>query len=309
MTPGNASLADKIPALKYRAGVLAAVRRFCDARGFCEVETPVGILAPAAEEYIESPRAGDFFLRSSPELQMKRLLCCGMEKMYQLGPCFRAGENGRLHRSEFTMLEWYEAHASYLDALDFTAGLVRSAAHDVNGGSGVIHFRGNAIDLDAPWEIISVRDAFRRFAGRSADELAEEEGLFELVLTESVEPRLPKDRPCVLMDYPVRFGAFARTKPEDTTLVERWEAYIGGVELANTYGELTDPGLQRERFRRFAETRRRGGLAEYPEPVEFLDAIDGGMPDAAGGALGFDRLVMLLYGADSLDGVSFPLDS
>jgi len=309
MTPGNESLAKKIPAFRYRAGVLASVRRFCDSLGYCEVETPVGIIAPAAEEYIESPRAGDFFLRSSPELQMKRLLCAGLDKMYQLGPCFRAGENGRLHRSEFTMLEWYQAHATYRDALDFTVGLVRSAAHAMNGGSGIIHFRGKAIDLDAPWEIISVRDAFRNFAGKSADKLAEEEGLFELVLTESVEPRLPKDRPCVLMDYPVRFGAFARPKPEDPTLVERWEAYIGGVELANTYGELTDPVIQRQRFRDFAETRRKNGLAEYPEPVEFLDAIDNGMPEATGGAMGFDRLVMLLYGADSLDGVSFPLDS
>ena len=308
MTPGNLDLKRRIPALKYRAGVLAAVRDFCNGRGYCEVETPVGVIAPAAEEYIESPQAGDFFLRSSPELQMKRLLCCGLEKMYQLGPCFRAGENGRLHRSEFTMLEWYEAHATYLDALDFTAELVRSAAHAVNG-TGTITFRGQTIDLDAPWEIISVRDAFRRFAGRSADELAEEEGLFELVLTESVEPNLPKDRPCVLIDYPVRFGAFARPKPSDPTLVERWEAYIGGVELANTYGELTDPVIQRERFRQFAETRRRNGLAEYPEPVEFLDAIDSGMPDAAGGALGFDRLVMLLAGADSLAEISFPLDS
>lgn len=308
MTPGNTRLAALIPALRYRARVLAAVRKYCDRAGYCEVETPVGVIAPAAEEYIESPRAGDFFLRSSPELQMKRLLCMGLDRMYQLGPCFRAGENGRQHRSEFTMLEWYGAHDTYLDALDFTMGVVRSAAHEANG-SGTIFFRGHEIDLDADWEVIPVREAFRRFAGKSADKLAEEEGLFELVLTESVEPNLPKDRPCVLIDYPIRFGAFARAKAEDPTLVERWEAYIGGVELANTYGELTDPVIQRERFRQFAETRKRYGLAEYPEPVEFLDAIDSGMPDAAGGAMGFDRLVMLLRGADSLAEVSFPLDS
>lgn len=308
MTPGNTRLAALIPALRYRARVLAAVRKYCDGAGYCEVETPVGVIAPAAEEYIESPRAGDFFLRSSPELQMKRLLCMGLDRMYQLGPCFRAGENGRQHRSEFTMLEWYGAHDTYLDALDFTMGVVRSAAHEANG-RGTIFFRGHEIDLDADWEVIPVREAFRRFAGKSADKLAEEEGLFELVLTESVEPNLPKDRPCVLIDYPIRFGAFARAKAEDPTLVERWEAYIGGVELANTYGELTDPVIQRERFRQFAETRKQYGLAEYPEPVEFLDAIDSGMPDAAGGAMGFDRLVMLLRGADSLAEVSFPLDS
>ncbi len=308
MTPGNTRLAALIPALRFRAKALAAVRHYCDAAGYCEVETPVGVIAPAAEEYIESPRAGDFFLRPSPELQMKRLLCTGLERMYQLGPCFRAGENGRLHRSEFTMLEWYGAHDTYLDALDFTKNLVRETAHEVNG-CGTIRYRGTEIDLDAEWEIIPVREAFRKFAGRSADQLAEEEGLFELVLTESVEPNLPKDRPCVLIDYPVRFGAFAREKADDPTLVERWEAYIGGVELANTYGELTNPVIQRERFRKFAETRRINGLAEYPEPVEFLDAIDAGMPDAAGGAMGFDRLVMLLAGADSLAEIAFPLDS
>ncbi len=308
MTQGNLALAAMIPALKYRAGVLASVRRYCDSCGYCEVETPVGIIAPAAEEYIESPAAGNFFLRSSPELQMKRLLCVGMERMYQLGPCFRANENGRLHRSEFTMLEWYTAHTTYLDALDFTAGLVRTAAHDLNG-SGVIQYCGNTIDLDADWEIIPVREAFQKFSGLNADALAEKESEFEIVLTEKVEPNLPKDRPCVLIDYPIRFGAFARPKPTDPTLAERWEVYIGGVELANTYGELTDAVVQKERFRKFAETRRKNGLHEYPEPVEFLDAISSGMPDASGGALGFDRLVMLLYGADSLAEVSFPLDS
>ncbi|MBR2719844.1 MAG: EF-P lysine aminoacylase GenX [Lentisphaeria bacterium] len=308
MTPGNFQLKQLIPALKYRAGVLASVRAYCDSRGYCEVETPVGVIAPAAEEYIESPRAGDFFLRTSPELQMKRLLCMGLEKMYQLGPCFRAGENGSRHRSEFTMLEWYQAHATYRDALEFFTGLVRRAAHDANG-SGTITFRGETIDLDAPWEIISVREAFRKFAGKNADKLAEEEGLFELVLTEQVEPALPKDRACVLMDYPVRFGAFARQKADDPTLVERWEAYIGGIELANTYGELTDPLIQRERFEKFSQTRKEQGLAEYPEPLEFLDAIDSGMPDATGGAMGFDRLVMLLYGADHIGKISYPLDS
>lgn len=298
-----------VPALVFRAKVLAAVRRFFDASQFSETETPVGIFAPAAEEYIDSPKAGDdFYLRSSPELQMKRLLCAGMERIYQIGPCFRAEENGRLHRQEFSMLEWYMAHTDYLQLLDFTCALVRSTALAVNG-SGLIRYRGEEIDLNAPWEPISVRDAFRRFADKDADEAAREEGLFELILTESVEPALPKDRPCVMMDYPERFGAFARPKPEDATLVERWEIYIGGVELANAYGELTDPKIQMQRFQSFADTRKRNHLKSYPEPTAFLEAIRHGMPDSAGCALGFDRLVMLLFGADSLAEVSYPLDS
>lgn len=304
----NNPLTARIGALTYRAKALQAVRRYFDQAGFVEVETPVGILAPAAEEYIECPRAGDFFLRSSPELQMKRLLCAGMDRIYQIGPCFRAGENGRLHRSEFSMLEWYMAHCDYMELLKFTQGLVRETAHRLNGSSK-IRFRGKQIDLDAPWEIISVRDAFQRYAGRSADEAAEEEGLFELLLTDKVEPALPEDRPCVMIDYPVRFGAFARPKSSDPGLVERWELYIGGVELCNTYGELCDPQIQRERFLEFAETRKRNGLAEYPVPDAFLDAFDEGMPESAGSAMGFDRLVMLLAGMDEIGDVSYPLDS
>ena len=301
-------LSAKIDALTYRAKVLSSVRRYFDHSDFVEVETPVAVLAPAAEEYIECPRAGDFFLRSSPELQMKRLLCAGMEKIYQIGPCFRAGENGRLHRSEFSMLEWYMAGSSYMDLLDFTRGMVRTVAHELNG-SGILHFRGQTVDLDADWEIIPVREAFRKFAGESADKLAEEEGLFELVLTDRVEPNLPRDRPCVMIDYPIRFGAFARAKQEDPTLAERWELYIGGVELSNTYGELCDPQIQRQRFHDFAETRKRNNLAEYPEPTAFLEAMDEGMRDSAGSAMGFDRLVMLLAGADTIQDVSFPQDS
>ena len=303
----NASLTGLVPALLFRAKVLSAVRRAFDGEGFAETETPVGISAPAAEEYIDAPRAGDFFLRTSPELEMKRLLCAGMDRIYQIGPCFRADENGRLHRSEFTMLEYYRAGWNYLELLDFTRRFVLSAALEVNG-SPEIRYRGQAIDLSREWEILSVRDAFARFAPESADDAAREESRFEILLTEYVEPNLPKDRPCVLMDYPVRFGAFARAKESDPSLAERWEVYAGGVELANAYGELTDPAVQRARFEQFAGTRKRLGLSEYPVPSAFLDDLDRGMPDCSGAAMGFDRLVMLLRGADSLGDVSFPLD-
>ena len=291
-----------------RARIAALLRAAFDAAHFIEVETPVGILAPAAEEYIEAPRTEDgFFLRTSPELQMKRLLAAGMERIYQLGPCFRRGENGRRHRQEFTMLEFYQAGANYLDLLDFTQSFLLSVCRGLHGESS-FKFNGETISLEE-FEVIPVREAFTRFAGRSADKCAEEEGLFELVLVDQVEPKLPKDRPCVLIDYPVRFGAFARPKESDPTLVERWEIYLGGIELANTYGELIDPQIQRERFHRFAETRRQQNLAEYPEPAAFLEAIDRGFPPCAGSALGFDRLVMLLTDHPDIADISFPLDS
>ncbi len=293
--------------LPVRAKIASLLRAAFDAAHFIEVETPVGILAPAAEEFIEAPRAEGFFLRTSPELQMKRLLSAGMERIYQLGPCFRMGENGRRHRPEFTMLEFYQVGADYMELLDFTHSFLLSVCRGLHGDSSFT-FNGQKISLEK-LEIIPVREAFRRFAGKDADRCAEEDGLFEMVLVDSVEPALPKDRPCVLIDYPVRFGAFARPKASDPTLVERWEIYLGGIELANTYGELIDPAIQRERFRRFAETRRRMNLTEYPEAAAFLEAIDRGLPECAGSALGFDRLVMLLSDHPDIADISFPLDS
>ena len=300
-------LQQTVAALKFRARVLAAVRAGFDKRGFTEVTTPVRIAAPAAEEYIDAPPSGAFFLRTSPELEMKRLLCAGMDRIYQIGPCFRAGERGRLHRTEFDMLEFYMAHADYLELLETIRAIITEAAIACTGGTK-IKSRGFEVELGGEWIMLPVREAFRTFAGVSADEVAEQESLFEEILVEKVEPNLPKDRPCVLIDYPIRFGAFARAKASDPTLAERWEVYVAGVELANTYGELIDPVVQRERFAAARATRKRLGLTEYPEPTAFLDAIDRGMPPAAGSALGFDRLVMLLAGADSLSEIDFPLD-
>ena len=238
---------------------------------------------------------------------MKRLLAAGMSRIYQIGPCFRLGESGRIHRPEFSMLEWYMAYVGYRELLEFTKSLLVSVALDVSGNSK-IEFRGETVELDAPWHVIPVRDAFRLYADEDADRCAAEDR-FELVLVDKVEPSLPKDRPSVLIDYPSRFGAFARPRMDDPTLCERWEIYVGGVELANAYGELVDPQIQRDRFEEFSRTRAKLGLAEYPRAEAFLEAIDAGIPESSGCALGFDRFVMLLAGADSLDAVTYPLDS
>ncbi|MBR2440190.1 MAG: EF-P lysine aminoacylase GenX [Lentisphaeria bacterium] len=287
-------------ALLFRSEVLRETRAYYHAHGFAEVETPVVIEAPAIEEYIEAPRlTTGAFLRSSPELEMKRLLAAGMERIYELSPCFRAGEHGRRHRCEFTMLEWYMAHTDYMELLDFTKGLFRHLAT-------ALKVPEHIFNPHAEWEIISVRDAFRNFAGEDADKCAETESLFEQVLVEKVEPALPQNVPCVLMDYPVRFGAFARKKAEDPTLAERWEVYYNGIELGNAYGELVDAEEQIRRFAEYAEKRKLCGLTEYPQPVEFLDAIRSGIPDSAGCAIGFDRLVMVLAGTDDIENVTFP---
>lgn len=297
-----AYLSDRIRAFEFRSNALSLTRDFFRRNDFFEVETPIAIRAPAAEEYIEAPRLeSGLFLRSSPELEMKRLLAAGMKRIYELAPCFRAGENGRLHRQEFTMLEWYMANSNYREMLDFTIALVRHLAKELNVSAELC-------DVAQEWELIPVREAFRKFAGEDADLCAEEEARFETVLVEKVEPNLPKDKPCVLIDYPIRFGAFARPKPEDPTLAERWEIYIHGVEVANAYGELIDPVEQESRFLKYNKKRAENGFAEYPEATEFLEAIRYGIPPSSGCALGFDRIVMLLFGAKTLADVAFPLD-
>ena len=295
-------LSDLTRAFEFRSNALSFTREYFRNNGFFEVETPIAIRAPAAEEYIEAPRLeSGLFLRSSPELEMKRLLAAGMKRIFELGPCFRLGESGRRHRQEFTMLEWYMAGSDYRELLQFTIGLIRSLAERLQVPREIC-------DVSQEWELIPVREAFRRFADADADRCAEEESLFEQVLVEKVEPNLPKDHPCVLIDYPIRFGAFARPKKEDPTLAERWEIYIHGVEIANAYGELIDPAEQEARFRKYNLKRKENGLSEYPEATEFLEAIRYGIPESSGCALGFDRIVMLLFGALTLSEVSFPLD-
>ena len=295
-------LSDLTRAFEFRSNALSFTREYFRNNGFFEVETPIAIRAPAAEEYIEAPRLeSGLFLRSSPELEMKRLLAAGMKRIFELGPCFRLGESGRRHRQEFTMLEWYMAGSDYRELLQFTIGLIRSLAERLQVPREIC-------DVSQEWELIPVREAFRRFADADADRCAEEESLFEQVLVEKVEPNLPKDHPCVLIDYPIRFGAFARPKKEDPTLAERWEIYIHGVEIANAYGELIDPAEQEARFRKYNLKRKENGLSEYPEATEFLEAIRYGIPESSGCALGFDRIVMLLFGASTLSEVSFPLD-
>ncbi|OGV48288.1 MAG: hypothetical protein A2X49_15730 [Lentisphaerae bacterium GWF2_52_8] len=298
-------LAAKQARFAFKARLFSLLRAYFEAHGFMEVITPSLIGAPAPEEYIEAPPVPPgLFLRSSPELQMKRLLAAGYEKIYQMGPCFRQGERGRLHREEFTMLEWYQAGADYEELLEFTRGMLISAVTALHG-SGPCPCGKSTIDFTAPWCVLSVRDAFEQFADTSP-KASIETNCFEEVLVSKVEPALPKDRPVVLKDYPARLGAFARLKKDDPSLAERWELYLGGVEIANAYGELTEPAEQRRRFALFNATRQSLGQKPYPEATEFLAALDAGIPPSAGCALGLERLAMILSGSERLDEVMFP---
>lgn len=292
------------PRLEARAGVLAAIREFFSGRGFLETGTPVLISAPAPEEYIESPSSGVAFLRSSPELEMKCMVSAGYKRIFQLGSCFRAGEYGSRHRPEFTMLEWYEAGVDYMSLAAFTREMLIHLCRRLHGGTS-LSFRGAEVLIDGEWEMISVREAYLKYAGMSMEEALAGDVFDELMVCR-IEPRLGNGRPSILYDYPAERASLSRLKAGDSALAERWELYIGGLELANAYSELIDPEVQEQRFRQAAAKRREQGGADYPWPGEFFEVLRHGLPECAGCALGVDRLVMVMTDAADIGEVLFP---
>lgn len=287
--------------IEIRSRVLHAIRTFFHERGFIEAETPVRLPRPALELHIDAIPSVDWYLRTSPELHMKRLLAAGCPRIFQMGPCFRAGERGRLHNPEYTMLEWYRAQADYLDVLVDAKALVAHVAESVLGGTSLV-YGGGPIELMPVWDCIDVADAFVLNAGWNPVK-AFNADRFDLDLVEKVEPALPRDRPVILKDYPVPAAALARCRAGDPPVAERWELYIGGMELANAYSELTDAAEQRRRFEECAHERRRMGKPVYPVDEAFLAALEAGMPPCGGVALGVDRLAMLLSGAHAIEQV------
>lgn len=293
----------KQPALRCRAVVLRAIRQFFDTRDFLEVETPVRLCAPAPERHIDAEPAGDLYLRTSPELHMKRLLAADYERIYQMGPCFRRNERGALHHPEYTMLEWYRAEADYHDILTDTQALIRHVA-DATGKQHALEWQGNTVRLDQPWTVMTVRDAFHQWA-KWDPVAAYDADRFDLDLVEKIEPEIRTSPvPFVLSDYPLEAAALARRKPDDPTVAERWELYIAGVEIANAYSELTDTEEQIARFDECARQRRRAGLSVYPADDDFLEALDRGLPPSGGIAMGVDRLVMLLANVPTISDVT-----
>lgn len=266
------------------------------------METPCRVPAPAPEAHIDAVDSEGWYLHTSPELCMKRLLAAGHPRLFQLCRCFRRGERGRRHLPEFTMLEWYRAGAGYGELMEETRELVGSVARSAGTSpGGRLRLREREIDLGGAWERLTVADAFRRFTATTA-EAALADGSFDERVAFEVEPRLGLDRPLFLCDYPAPLAALARRKAADPSVAERFELYIAGLELANGFSELTDPQEQRRRFDDEREARRRAGKDPYPVPGPFLSDL-ARMPEAAGIALGVDRLVMLLAGAESIDEV------
>ena len=284
--------------LKKRAQIVSAIRRFFDERDFTEVTTAVRITAPAPEPHIDCPPCGKEFLRASPELQMKKLLAMGMDRIYQIGPCFRDGELGSRHNPEFTMIEWYRRNATYQDIAEDLEALMK-------GLFAEFPLSIPTHDLDH-FSTITVRKAYVEFAGW--DPWKEwDQDRFDFDMATKIEPNLPMS-PVFLIDYPPQASSLAKisvlSQPSASTcrIAERWEFYWQGMELANCFTELCDEAEQRGRFAAAKVERQALGESDYPIDEEFLSLLPE-IGSASGVALGVDRLVALLCGASDIHAV------
>ncbi len=300
--------------LETRAKLLKTIRNWFDTQGFIEVETSILQFAPGMEAHLrafrteklspELDRSTRLFLHTSPEFAMKKLLVAGLPKIFQICHCFRNAEGSSLHSCEFTMIEWYRANAGYRDIMDDCEKLIRQCAREL--GVKLLVNKGMTADPFADWERISVLEAYERYAGvsvnpDSAPEVWEE--LFYDTFLNTVEPRLGQGAPTILYDYPVSMAALSRPKPEDPRFAERFEIYVCGIELANAFGELTDPDAQRKRFEADLKLKKELYAEEWPLDEEFIAALEHGMPESGGIALGIDRLAMLLCGTDNIEDI------
>ena len=313
--------------LEARAEIRRAVRSWFEGQGFLEVETPARVPSPGQEVHLEAISAGDQrFLITSPEYHMKRLVAAGLPRIVQICRCWRGGERGSHHQPEFTMIEWYRAGASLEEIARDCEALVEVAARAVGHWPAVDVPASRGRDgkpeklvVEAPFGRLTVRAALSRFAGttlrgdESVDELrdlaaradchpgtaATWDDIFFQVFLDRVEPHLGRERPTFVFDWPLPLAALARRKPDDPLTVERFELYAGGLELANAFGELCDPVEQRARFVAEAGLRRQQGRAVYPIDEKLLAAL-ANMPPTCGVAMGFDRLVMLVTGAEHI---------
>jgi elongation factor P--(R)-beta-lysine ligase len=288
------------PLLVLRARIVQCVREFFIFRDYLEIETPQLITAPAPETHIESIPVGNRYLHTSPELCMKRLLANGFERIFQIARCFREGERGDLHLPEFSLLEWYRSGIDYRDLMEECEALFLFLAQRLGLGTG-LYCRGSNIDLNTPWERLSVRAAFERYAPLTLDQALQNDHFDQTMVTD-IEPRLGIKTPTFLYDYPASLGALARLKPGSPGVAERFEIYVGGIELANGFSELNDAHEQRRRFEK--ELKQRASLGKHvsPMPEKFLKDLSN-MPEAAGIALGLDRLVMVFGEARTIDEV------
>ena len=326
---------DRRPFLEARGRIRRALRGWFEAQGFTEVDAGALQVSPGNEAHLHaftteavgvSGARTPLYLHTSPEFACKTLLAAGETRIFDFARVWRNRERGDLHHPEFTLLEWYRAGEPYQALMDDCAVLLALAAEAA--GVRALSFRGRTADPFVEPERLTVAEAFDRFAGidllatvgpdgtTDRDALAAAAGaagirvspddtwadVFSRVITGEVEPRLGLGRATILCEYPVPEAALARPKPGDPRVAERFELYACGVELANAFGELTDPAEQRRRFEAEMDEKERVYGERYPIDEDFLAAL-AHMPEASGSALGFDRLVMLTTGAARIEQV------
>jgi lysyl-tRNA synthetase, class II len=305
-----------------RSRVISSMRRFLEERGFIEVETPA--LQPiyggaAAKPFVTYHNALDqqLFLRIAVELYLKRLIVGGLDRVYEIGKDFRNEGISTKHNPEFTMMECYQAYADYKDVAQMVEMMVASIAAEVLG-TRQFAFKGETVDVTPPWRRLTLREAIREDAGIDYAEYPDRDSLAEAMrakgitvdpaagrgklidnlLSEFVEPKLIQ--PTFLFDYPVELSPFAKRKPEDPSTVERFEAFVGGMEIANAFSELNDPRDQRQRFLEQLRLREMGDEETQVMDEDYLVALEHGMPPTGGLGMGVDRLVMLLTDRQSI---------
>jgi lysyl-tRNA synthetase class 2 len=307
---------------QVRSATISALRRFMEARGFIEIETPIlqpiygGALARPFTTYHHALER-ELFLRIATELYLKRAIVGGIDKVFEIGKNFRNEGIDTTHNPEFTLLESYEAYASYLDVMAMVEELVPWVAQEVLGTTE-INYSGHSIDLRPPWRRITLRQAILDQTGIDIAACEERDELYRRAASVGVplEPTAPRGKivdellsakvehtlvqPTFLVDYPIELSPLAKRKPSDPRFVERFEAYAGGMEIANAFSELNDSIDQRARFLEQAEARAAGDEEAHLLDEEFIEALEHGMPPTGGLGIGVDRLVMLLTDQESI---------
>lgn len=293
--------------LERRARLLAALRAFMAARGILEVETPVLSAYGNPDPHLDNLTAGDYYLHTSPEFAMKRLLAGGSGPIYQICKVFRGGEAGRLHQPEFTLLEWYRTgfdHHGLMDEVDALLADLGLAASVRLTYAGVFREWTGLDPHRAADAELAVKARALGLAGSGWDRA----GLLDFLFSHGVMPALGRERPCLVYDFPACQAALARIRPGQVPVAERFELFINGIEIANGYNELRDYSEQESRFRQENRRRRERGLPAVAADVRLLAALAAGLPACAGVALGVDRLLMALTGAEGIDDVlAFPI--
>ncbi|MCX6737007.1 MAG: EF-P lysine aminoacylase EpmA [Candidatus Parcubacteria bacterium] len=321
---------------KKRAEINDYIRSFFKVRGFLEAQTPILVECAGQEPYL-NPFQTEFYdekgksylgyLITSPEYSLKKMLCAGFDKVFELARVFRSDESfGPNHNPEFTMLEWYRSHSNYYQIMLDLEQLVFEVNKKINKSKYLV-YENNKIDLSLPWPKMTVKQAFKKYAHLDLDQcknlknfkkLAIQkdftidiqdnwDDVFYKVFLNAIEPRLPKDRPMIIYEYPLHQASLAKRKNKKSFYAERFEAYIGGMELANAFSELTDYKEQYKRFKEEQDVREKLNKKIIPIDNDFINALKSKMPDSGGIALGVDRLQMLILNINDInDLLMFP---